>query len=260
MKERVAQIRAEYESRKAPAQGAQGLAPIIQLPTAAESQEGSKVPAMAQAQLDQIGKEVQPADAATRGAQVLQALAAKLIPFMDQNGQPHLMLDSGRRTEAVPLGSEVASDAVRDRALQDSGRPVTKDGLETLRSMLRTVARSQPPRTVYQRVGMDGADHLLDLGDPDGQMARASATGVTVEKNDTIPFRRGRGYGALPMPAACSDAAQAWESVEPMVENVPDADKLPVVTDRHKGAGHDRRNGATWRGLKVAFRTVRRMG
>ncbi len=32
------------------------------------------------------------------------------------------------------------------------------------------------------------------------------------------------------------------------------------VTDRHKGAGHDRRNGATWRGLKVAFRTVRRMG
>ncbi|CAI08256.1 hypothetical protein ebA3783 [Aromatoleum aromaticum EbN1] len=35
---------------------------------------------------------------------------------------------------------------------------------------------------------------------------------------------------------------------------------LPLVTDRHKGAGHDRRNGATWRGLKVAFRTVRRMG
>ena len=32
------------------------------------------------------------------------------------------------------------------------------------------------------------------------------------------------------------------------------------VTDRHEGAGFDRRNGATWRGLKVAFRTVRRMG
>jgi NADPH-dependent 2,4-dienoyl-CoA reductase/sulfur reductase-like enzyme len=33
-----------------------------------------------------------------------------------------------------------------------------------------------------------------------------------------------------------------------------------AVTDRHKGATDDRRNGATWSGSKWAFRTVRRMG
>ena len=41
---------------------------------------------------------------------------------------------------------------------------------------------------------------------------------------------------------------------------VRDQGILLDVTDRHKGAGDDRRNGATWRVLKVAFRTVRRMG
>src|SRR5512143_904824 len=35
---------------------------------------------------------------------------------------------------------------------------------------------------------------------------------------------------------------------------------LEGVTDRHKGATDDRRNGATWSGPKWAFRTVRRMG
>ncbi|NMG16744.1 hypothetical protein [Aromatoleum bremense] len=229
MRERVAQIRAEYEARKAPAQGAQGLVPVIQLPTAAESQEGPKVPAMAQAQLDQIGKEVQPADAATRGAQATQALAGEFAPFENQNGRFYVTLRSGRRPEAVPLESEQVADAIREAALRSSGRMIGKDAVATVLSTLRTRARAQPRRTVHQRIGMDGADYLLDLSAPDGHVVRVNAAGVTVEKNDTIPFRRGRGYGALPMPAPCGNAAQAWEFIAPMVANVPDADKLPVV-------------------------------
>jgi transposase len=40
----------------------------------------------------------------------------------------------------------------------------------------------------------------------------------------------------------------------------PKRERRTAVTDRHKGATHDRRNGASWRGSKWAFRTVRRMG
>lgn len=234
IKDRVAQIRAKHEATKAgniPSQEPQALAPIIQLPTASQPQEAVTAPATAQTQLDQIAQEVQPPDAAMRAAQATQALAEGFDPFEDENGRHYVILRTGRRPEAVPLESEQIADAIRAEALRSSGRMIGKDAIETVRSMLRNVARAQPKREVFQRIGTacGGTDYLIDLGDLDGHMARVNAAGVTVETNDTIPFRRGRGYGTLPLPVLPSDALQAWESVAPMVENVPEADKLPVV-------------------------------
>jgi len=231
-KARSAALRAKYDAKtaaNAPTQSAQGLAPIIRLPPPIEAQDGPNAPSTAQAQLDHIAQEVQPPDAATRAAQTTQALAGEFDPFEDQNGRFYVILRNGPRPETVPLESEQVADASREAALRRSGRMIGKDAIATVLSTLRTRARSQPRRVVHQRIGMDGPDYLLDLGDADGNMIRVNAAGVTVEKNDTIPFRRGRGYGALPMPGSCSDAAQAWGRVAPMVESIPDADKLPVA-------------------------------
>ncbi|KON80757.1 ATP-binding protein [Azoarcus sp. PA01] len=232
IRERAAELRAQREAAKAggasrPNAGA--LAPIIKLPTVAEPQEGTKAASTARGQLDQIAQQVQPADAAARAAQATQALAGEFDPFEDQNGRFYVMLRGGRRPEAVPLESEQVADAIRETARRNSKPMMGKDAIETVRSILRTSARALSRRTVYQRIGMDGGDYLLDLGDADGHVVRVNAAGVTVETSNTIPFRRGRGYGALPMPTIPTSAAQAWEFVAPMVENVPEADKLPVV-------------------------------
>lgn len=232
MKERVAVLRAQHEAKRAseaPARGPQALASVTKIPTAAEAQTKTKGGATALAQLDQIKDEVPKLDPAQRAAQAAQALAAEFDPFEDQNGNHYAMLRTGDRVEAAPVGSEQVSDEITATALRNSGRVPGKDAIATVKALLRIQARVGGKREVFQRVGMDGGDYLLDLGDAGGLVVRVSASGIAIEKNESIPFRRGRGYGELPVPVMPSNAAQAWEFVAPMVENVPEDDKLAVV-------------------------------
>jgi len=230
IKARAAALRAQLDTgTEKPASTAQQLAPVIPMPTSGEPAEAPKAPSTAKNQLEQIAQEVQPTDAATKGALATQALVSMFDPFEDQHGGFNAMLNCGDRTETVPLDSEHFADAVRDAAMRCSGRMIGKDAIATVVSALRTQARGQPRRVVNRRIGMDGTDYLLDLGDADGHMARVNASGVTVEKNGAQPFRRGRGYGELSRPADCTDAAQAWDFVLPMLDGVPEPDQLPMV-------------------------------
>jgi len=226
IKARAAALRAQLAADGAdkPTGTAQQLAPVAE-----DAKDTPQVTGTARSQLEQIAQEVPPADAAARSAQAAQMLAAEFDPFEDQHGRFYVTIRRGNRSEAVSLESEQVADAIRETALRRTGRMIGKDALATVLSTLRTQARSRPRRVVNQRIGMDGADYLLDLGDDNGHMCRVNAAGVTIETNDAIPFRRGRGYGVLPVPAVPADAAQAWELVAPMVQNVPDDVRLPAV-------------------------------
>lgn len=232
MKEHVAALRAQHEAKKgseASARGPQALAPIIYFPATTTPQDAPKVPMTARGQLDQIKDETLKPDSAQRAAMLAQSVAALLDPFEDQYGNYNAMLRNGERVETVPIDSERVSDEIAKIALDASARAPGKDTVTTVKALARIEARAGDKRKVFQRVGMDGGDYLLDLGDAGGDMVRINASGVTVEKNESIPFRRGRGYGELPIPVMPADAAQAWEFVAPMVENVPEGDKLAVV-------------------------------
>ncbi|HJV26299.1 MAG TPA: hypothetical protein VJ673_11460 [Aromatoleum sp.] len=228
IQECAAELRAEREAKAAGNVASlrveQKPAPIIQFPSTEV-----KAPTTALAQLEQIKNEQPRPDAAQRAAQWAQSIATALNAFQDQYGNFNVKLPLGERIEVAPIGSEAVADAIRDIARRESGRVIGNDVIATVCSTLRTGARAKPGEHLFRRVGKDGSDYLIDRGDAGGHCFRVNATGMTIEKNDTIPFRRGRGYGELPVPVVPAAAAQAWGFVAPMVENVSEDDKLAVV-------------------------------
>ena len=191
--------------------------------------QGAPITAAAQlAEVKQAADKDRP-DAAARQAEAMRTIGDMLDPFEDLHGGFYVLLRVGDRLEAVPLNSQLVEDRIRNIALEQTGRMIGKDAIETVRSMCRTVARSSPKRPVFLRVGKDGDDCLIDLGDETGQIVRATASGWTAEKNEHFAFKRPAGFGRLPTPTRFDSAAAAWAALAPLRENIPDTDHVPLI-------------------------------
>ena len=105
--------------------------------------------------------------------------------------------------------------------------------------MLREVARTKPHRTVYRRIGKDGDAYRIDLGDRNRYCARADAHGVTVVPSGDAVFSRGKGYGELPMPVMPTDAAEAWDFVQPLFLGIPNHERVPLLALMVEGLRSD---------------------
>lgn len=74
-------------------------------------------------------------------------------------------------------------------------------------------------RQVHKRIVQDKDDVLVDLGDEAGRRLRVTALGWQVEPGgEDILFRRGKGYGAIEVPDVASDAREAWQWLEPLLD------------------------------------------
>ena len=213
-----------------------GVAPIeVAEP---QSGQGANVIAMPETgkasavdQLKQIKQETRQStpDAATRTAETLKAVQGQLRPFEDLNGNFFVSMMAGDRQAFVPLGSQLAEDLIRSLVYEQSGKMIGKDGIESSRSMLRMVARANGKKAVFLRVGTDGDGYLIDLNNRTGQVGRVTGSGVSVERNEAVAFIRPTGLGELPVPTLFNSAQAAWEALGPLLENIPEADHVPLV-------------------------------
>lgn len=234
MQQKIEQARSMLEARKA-GKKLEAVQPPALAPKTAEviqiQPDVPNAPITAAAQLAEVKQATDKdrPDAAARQAEAMRAIGDMLDPFEDFHGGFYVLLRVGDRLEAIPLNSQLVEDRVRNVALEKTGRMIGKDAIETVRSMCRTVARSSPKRPVFLRVGKDGDDVLLDLGDDKGEIVRATASGWTVERNENFAFKRPAGFGRLPAPTRFDSATAAWAALAPLLENVPEVDHVPLV-------------------------------
>lgn len=155
-----------------------------------------------------------------------EKMTAVFDPFRDQHG--NFWLRMGHKS--VPLDSTHAGDIIRTAAQKGSNRLIGKELIDTVRAMLREAARDKPVRVMNRRVGVDGDDYLIDVGDDDGSVIRIGANGaITTEAGCIEPFHRHADYAELPMPELPPDAATAWDRTAILREGIPPDDQLPVI-------------------------------
>lgn len=164
-KERVAQIRAEYEARKAakvPSLGAQELAPIIQLPVVTEPQEAPEAPTTARGQLDQIGQE-----AAATAADAALAEMNREYFVSTEGGRVRVF----RETFDPELGtpSLVSMSPTDFRALFANRFVSVTDGAGNVRKLcvadlwMRSAARREYPNGLALLPGKDAPSGVYNL-------------------------------------------------------------------------------------------------
>ncbi len=160
-----------------------------------------------------------------------QVLGATSV-FLDQYGAANALFEEGGRLVCVPLESSHFKDSLLLQTKRAGGKLPGKEALEREIQIRRAEAREKGTRQqVFVRVGREGDDYLLDLGDREGNMCRVSEGSWTVERNSAIAWRRQDGYGELPRPVHYPGAHAAWEAIEALwrVARVPEQLRLPLI-------------------------------
>jgi hypothetical protein len=163
----------------------------------------------------------------------LHAAAAELDIYLDQQGA--MCLDVTRnsgRVDCAYADGEDASDYIADKLHKATGRHPTSSALDRFMQIARVRARAaQKHKHVYNRVGVDRQDMVLDLANEVGEVVRVNAAGYAVGHAGDIRFRRGSGCGELPYPAQMTAMQGHSVLVEFLVgRGVQKADLAPLIT------------------------------
>ena len=157
--------------------------------------------------------EAKAAGAQSAAKDIQAKLAQALAPLkcaQDQYGEFVIEAHVGQRLEVLNIDSGAGEDAIRQVLKSATSKMPPKTFLDNTKAQLRIDARNANRQiTVFQRVARDGGAHIIDLGDPAGQIVRVENGSWQVTANTGIAFLRGRGYGALPVPIRPSCPSEA---------------------------------------------------
>jgi len=147
-----------------------------------------------------------PADQTAPHQVALVELASQVVRVhLDQNGIPVALgpLGPRGRVEAVPLTDHRLGDELLLRSTESGKRPPSREQMDAMRSVLSARARRDGAIVrVHQRVGRhENGSVVLDLGDNEGRAIVMGREGVRIETDHGMLFRRGHGYGQLPVPS-----------------------------------------------------------
>lgn len=130
----------------------------------------------------------------------------------NQYGEFGMLVRSGGRLSWLGLGTEAGMDFAHQTMQAATGKAPPKTEKENLLTEARNAAREAGRRIVlHQRIARTATGtRVLDLGDTAGRIVAIEAAGWRIESNDSIAFKRGRGYGALPDPIKATSARAAF--------------------------------------------------
>jgi hypothetical protein len=159
----------------------------------------------------------------------LNALASQYTAFHAQTGETLVIVKDGRG-DVVPIMSEAFMRRLKVDMLNHTGKSPAKAHLELVRDLV--IERAEHVfRQVHKRIAQDKDDVIVDLGDEAGRRLRVTALGWQVEPGgEDILFRRGKGYGVIEVPDVASDAREAWQWLEPLLERVPTLSRIRLVS------------------------------
>lgn len=158
----------------------------------------------------------------------LEALVGQYTAFRDQTGET-LVIVNKERIDTISVTSEAFLRHLKVHLARRTGKVPAKTHLELIRDLIIEHAAHRL-QTVHKRIAYDGADVVLDLGDDAGQRVRVTDQGWCLEPGDeTLLFRRGKGYGVIEAPDTPQDAREAWQWLQPLLARVPRSEQVRLV-------------------------------
>jgi hypothetical protein len=124
-------------------------------------------------------------------------------PFHDRADDAFITIEEQGSVHTLPIRSSGFDRWISAKCFREMGAAPAKALLEQVKTVLEGQALYEgETREVFVRVGHHDGKTYLDLGDPSGQAVEIDGQGWRPVSRPPVPFRRDRGFEALPMPEA----------------------------------------------------------